>query len=200
MVLTLSAPAHRKDTKMHQVPCYAPERGFTSLNSDSICFQICVAGTDCVTIRWAAFHRVKFEDKLQLLLTATAENCKYFSLSLWKRTTSLFSILISLLCFCSLFRSFIFVHYPQMPLFLLGSMLYAQRHAFVFFYALTMALSRLTADNMLLVEGSLILSPHRLTHLLFFTACGSITLITSISLHVCVPSVGLLFSVLLPVL
>lgn len=51
VLLTLSALAHRKDTKMHQVPCYAPERGFISLNSDSICFQICVAGTDCVTVR-----------------------------------------------------------------------------------------------------------------------------------------------------
>lgn len=125
VLLPLSALAHRKDTKMHQVPCYAPEWGFISLNSDSICFQICVAGTDCVTVRWAAFHRVKFAEKLQLL-AATVANCKYFSLGLWKLTTSLFSILISLLCLCSLFCSFVFIRYLRMPLFLLGSMPYAQ--------------------------------------------------------------------------
>lgn len=51
----------------------------------------------------SAFHRVKSADKLQLFLTATVENWKNFSLGLWKFTTSLFSILISLLCFCSVF-------------------------------------------------------------------------------------------------
>lgn len=51
VLLRLSALTHRIDRKMHQVPCYAPEQGFISLNSDSICFQICVAGTDCMTVR-----------------------------------------------------------------------------------------------------------------------------------------------------
>lgn len=159
VLLKHSALAHGKDTKMHQVPCYAPEWGFISLPSDAICFQICVAETDCMTVRWAAFHRVKFADKLQLLLTVTAENCKYFSLGLWKLTTLLSSILVSLLCFCSLFHLFVSMHYLRMPLFLLGSKLYAQCHAFVFSYDPDHGSLMAHADNTVMVEGSLIFVP-----------------------------------------